>query len=141
MSANGKRCGKLFLAGHKNRAVKESKNGEHSVRNRSRLAVSALELSAAANDHPNESGDQRADHHQHKQHTSRKSGAYAIDSAISVHARWFLATLAGKNRGHCREKQTEQREQSASHELKLALLGAAAQERSDILKYPLHSLR
>ena len=141
MSANGKRCGKLFLAGHKNRAVKESKNGEHSVRNRSRLAVSALELSAAANDHPNESGDQRADHHQHKQHTSRKSGAYAIDSAAPIHARWFLATFAGESRGHRREKQTKQREQSASHETHLPLLGGATQERSDIFQYPLHRLR
>jgi hypothetical protein len=66
MSANGKRSSDLFLAGHKNRAVKESKNSEHSVRYCSRLAVSALELSAAANDHPNESADQRADHRQHK---------------------------------------------------------------------------
>jgi hypothetical protein len=97
VSANGKRSRKLFLAGQKSRAIKESKNAKHSVRYRSRLAMSARELSATAYDHPNQSADQRADHHQHEQHAARKSGAYAIDSAISVHARRFLATLAGKN--------------------------------------------
>jgi hypothetical protein len=66
VSADRKRSSKLFLAGQKSLAVKESKNAKHSVRYRSRLAVSARQLSAASNDHPNESADQRADHYQHE---------------------------------------------------------------------------
>jgi hypothetical protein len=141
MSANRKRGSKLFLAGHKSRAVRKLKNVGHSVRGHSHLSVSARELPTAPHDHPDESADQTADHHQHKEHTTRKSGTYPIDSAVPRHARWFLATLAGENRGHPHEKQTEQRKHSASHKLNLALVGAAAQERSDVVQYPLHGLR
>lgn len=94
--------------------------------------MSAFQLSTAPNDHPNKSADQRAEYGEHKNDAGGKARANTIDAAASRYTCRGLAPLAGESGGHCRKEQGKQPEKSTSHEPNLALLAAAAQERSDI---------